>query len=114
MSGRRMSGTSRAFSQTFRELRFALGNQGKDGKNLDSQSWPGTPRRPSPRHPRPPEPRSFYSQESFREITLNYIKLPQIMLTYAKCLGVLLPRPFVAKNRFGKLPKITLNYARLR
>ena len=40
------------FSQTFFELRFSLGNEGKDGKNLNSQTWPGTPRRPSPRHPR--------------------------------------------------------------
>ena len=36
------------------ELRFSLGNEGKDGKNLNSQTWPGTPRRPAPRHPRPP------------------------------------------------------------
>ena len=43
-----------AFSQTFFELRFSLGNEGKDGKNLNSQTWLGTPRRPSPRHPRPP------------------------------------------------------------
>ena len=44
-----------AFSQTFLELRFSLGNEGKDGKNLNSQTWPGTPRRPSFRHPRPPD-----------------------------------------------------------
>ena len=44
-----------AVSQTFLELRFSLGNEGKGGKNLNSQTWPGTPRRPSPRHPRPPE-----------------------------------------------------------
>ena len=44
-----------AFSQTFLELRFSLGNEGKDRKNLNSQTWPGTPRRPSPRHPRPPD-----------------------------------------------------------
>ena len=44
-----------AFSQTFLEVRFSLGNEGKDGKNLNSQTWPGTPRRPSPRHPRPPD-----------------------------------------------------------
>ena len=42
-----------AFSQTFFELRFSLGNEGKDGKNLNSQTWPGTPRRPSSRHPQP-------------------------------------------------------------
>ena len=42
-----------AFSQTFLELRFSLENEGKDGKNLNSQTWPGTPRRPSSRHPRP-------------------------------------------------------------
>ena len=30
-----------------------LGNEGKDGKNRNSQTWPGTPRRPSSRHPRP-------------------------------------------------------------
>ena len=36
------------FSQTFFELRFSLENEGKDGKNLNSQTWPGTPRRPSP------------------------------------------------------------------
>ena len=42
-----------AFSQTFLRLRFFLGNKGKDSKNLNSQTWPGTPRRPSPRHPRP-------------------------------------------------------------
>ena len=44
-----------AFSQTFLELRFSLENEGKDRKNLNSQTWPGTPRRPSHRHPRPPE-----------------------------------------------------------
>ena len=44
-----------AFSQTFFELRYSPGNEGKDGKNLSSQTWPGTPRRPSPRHLRPPE-----------------------------------------------------------
>ena len=44
-----------AFSQTFLELRVSLGNEGKDGKNLNSQTWPGTPRRPSSRHPQPPE-----------------------------------------------------------
>ena len=44
-----------AFSQTFLELRFSLGNEGKDGKNLNSQTWPGTPRRHSARHPRPPD-----------------------------------------------------------
>ena len=43
-----------AFSQTFFELRFSIGNEGKDCKNSSSQTWPGTPRRPSPRHPRPP------------------------------------------------------------
>ena len=42
-----------SFSQTSLELRFSLGNEGKDGKNLNSQTWPGTPRRPSSRHPRP-------------------------------------------------------------
>ena len=45
------------FSQTFFELRFSLGislgNEGKDVENLNSQTWPGTPRRPSSRHPRP-------------------------------------------------------------
>ena len=30
-----------AFSQTFLELRLSLGNEGKDGKNLNSQTWPG-------------------------------------------------------------------------
>ena len=44
-----------AFSQTFFELQFSLGNEGKKGKNLSSQTWPGSPRRPSPRHPRPPD-----------------------------------------------------------
>ena len=44
-----------AFSQTFLELRFSLGNEGKDSTYLNSQTWPGTPRRPSPRHPRPSE-----------------------------------------------------------
>ena len=44
-----------ALSQTCFELRFSLGNEGKDGKNLNSQTWPGSPRRPSPRHPRPPD-----------------------------------------------------------
>ena len=43
------------FTQTFFELRLSLGNEGKDGKNLNSQTWPGSPRRPSPRHPRPPD-----------------------------------------------------------
>ena len=44
-----------AFSQTFFELLFSLGNEGKDGKNLNCQTWPGSPRRPSPRHQRPPD-----------------------------------------------------------
>ena len=44
-----------AFSQTLLELRFSLGNKGKDSKNMNSQTWPGTPRRPSSRHPRPSE-----------------------------------------------------------
>ena len=37
------------FSQTVLELRSSLGTEGKDGKNLKSQTetWPGTPRRPS-------------------------------------------------------------------
>ena len=37
------------------ELWFSPGNEGKDGKNLSSQTWSGSPRRPSPRHPRPPD-----------------------------------------------------------
>ena len=40
-----------AFSQTFFELRFSLGNEGRDSKILNSQTWLGSPRRPSPRHP---------------------------------------------------------------
>ena len=44
-----------AISQTLLELRFSVGNEGKDGKILSSQTWPGSPRRPSPRRPRPPE-----------------------------------------------------------
>ena len=40
-------------------MRFSLVNEGSNGKNVNSQTWPGTPRRPSPRHPRPPE---FFSQ----------------------------------------------------
>ena len=51
-----------AFSQTLIELRFAMGNEGKHGKKLNSQTWPGTPRRPSPRHPRPPEKNSRFSR----------------------------------------------------
>ena len=47
-----------AFSQAWFEVRIFLGNEGKDGKNLSSQTWPASPRHPSPRHPRPPE-RSF-------------------------------------------------------
>ena len=49
------------------ELRFSLGNEGKDGKNLNSQTWPGTPRRPAPRHPRPPEggPGLLFSDQAF-------------------------------------------------
>ena len=52
MSGRRMSG-----------MRFSLGNEGKDGKNLNSQTWPGSPRRPSPRHLRPPDSEFFGCQK---------------------------------------------------
>ena len=44
-----------ALSQTFFVLRFPLGNEGKDGKHPNSETWPGSPRRPSPKHPRPPE-----------------------------------------------------------
>ena len=38
MSGRRMSGTSRRFPRYFFELQFSLGNEGKDGPNLGSQT----------------------------------------------------------------------------
>ena len=41
-----------AFSQTFLELRVWLGNEGKASKNLNSQTWPGTPKRPSHRRGR--------------------------------------------------------------
>ena len=51
MSGRRIQ----VFSQTFFEPRSSLEYERKEGKNLNSQTWPGTPRRPSPRHPRPPD-----------------------------------------------------------
>ena len=44
-----------AFSQIIFEVWFSPGNEGKDGKNLTSQTCPGSPRRPSPRHPRPPD-----------------------------------------------------------
>ena len=44
-----------AFSQTFFELRFSLGNEGKASKNPSSQTWPGSPRRRPPRDPRPSE-----------------------------------------------------------
>ena len=50
-------------SQTFIELRFSLGNEGKDGKNLDSQTWPG-----SPRHPRPPERRRSAGKRSSERV----------------------------------------------
>ena len=49
MSGRRPSGTSRRFPRHFLNCDFPY------GKNLSSQTWPGSPRRPSPRHPRPPK-----------------------------------------------------------
>ena len=39
------------FSQTFFELRFSLGNEGKDVENLNSQTW---------RHPRPSYCRSRF------------------------------------------------------
>ena len=55
MSGKKDVWDFQAASQTFIELRFSLGNEGKDSKNLNSQIWPGTPRRPAPRHPRPPD-----------------------------------------------------------
>ena len=51
----------RRFPRHFLNCDFPLVNEGKDGKNLNSQTWPGTPRRPSSRHPRPPE----FSSESF-------------------------------------------------
>ena len=44
MSARRIVWDFQVFSQTFFELRFSLGNEGQDGKNLNSQTWPGTPR----------------------------------------------------------------------
>ena len=47
MSGRRMPGTSRLFPRHFLNSEFSLGNGGKDGTNLNSHTWPGTPRRPS-------------------------------------------------------------------
>ena len=48
---------------------ISLGNEGKDSKNLNSQTWPGTPRRPSPRHPRP-------SEGGFGERTLVPVFVP--------------------------------------
>ena len=78
MSGRRMSGTSWASSQTFLELRFPLGNLGKDGKNLISQTWPGTPRRPSPRHPRPPDPETIRANQVIHaNLRINSRESPQ-------------------------------------
>ena len=32
-----------SLSQAFLELRFFLENEGKDGKNLSFQTWPGSP-----------------------------------------------------------------------
>ena len=59
-----------AFSQTFLELRFSLGNEEKDGKNLNSQTWPGTPRCPSPRHARPPDRRACFRQTRVAQAVL--------------------------------------------
>ena len=72
MSGREMSG----ISQTFFELRFSLENEGKDGKNLNSQTLPESPRRPSPRHPRPPDSRPMKcrplsQRPTFAEYTIS-------------------------------------------
>ena len=47
---------------------FSLGNEGKDSNNLNSQTWPGSPRRPSSRHPLPPDPDlAWKSQTSFSQ-----------------------------------------------
>ena len=52
-----------AFSQIFLELRFSLEYEGKDGENLNSQTWPGTPRRPSSRHPQLPDSCAFMTRK---------------------------------------------------
>ena len=40
-------------------LRFAIGYDRTEGKSLSSETWPGSPRRPSPRNLRPPKPLSL-------------------------------------------------------
>ena len=67
-----------AFSQTFFELRFSLGNKGKTSKNLNSQTWLGTPRRPSPRHPRPSE---FRKSQKTRQSTVQEVNGGQSWLS---------------------------------
>ena len=67
-----------ALSQTFFELRFSLGNEGKDGKNLSSQTWPGSPRRPSPRDPRPPDARNIDSLHCAVEFLLKSLLKGQL------------------------------------
>ena len=54
MSGRRMSGTSRRFPRHFLNCDFPEEIKERQ-KNLNSQTWPGTARRPSPRHLQPSE-----------------------------------------------------------
>ena len=72
MSGRKVSGTSRRFPRHLLNCVFFVGNEREDCKNLNSQTWPGTHRRPSSRHPWPPEngPPQFRRKSSQR--TLPY------------------------------------------
>ena len=59
-----------AFPDIFRTA-ISLGNEGKDGKNLSSQTWPGSPRRPSPRHPRPPDTKVLKMRKLLNHVFLK-------------------------------------------
>ena len=64
VSGFRGSVAGRGVYNPRRFLNSDFPQERKDGKNLNSQTWPGSPRRPSSRHPRPSKG-SAVSQDHF-------------------------------------------------
>ena len=67
--------------QTSLEVRFSQGNEGGNGKNVSSQTWPESPRRPSPRHPRPPDHNSPPPHSKFHrfECEFSFLENPNLL-----------------------------------
>ena len=76
VSGRKMSGTSSYFPRHLLSCDLPYEMKEKDGKNLSSQTWPGSPRRPSPRHPGPPD---FGCMNSNQQIAVSTGRITSIM-----------------------------------